>query len=36
VIDPAAGEQDVFDACAAELDQLVDALVRTMTNGHLP
>jgi protein-tyrosine-phosphatase len=32
VVDPGAGEQDVFDACAAELDALVDALIAAL--GH--
>ena len=36
VIDPAAGEQDDFDACAAQLDHLVDELIATMTNGSHP
>jgi len=36
VVDPAAGEQDVFDECASELDALVDSLVATMTNGTHP
>jgi protein-tyrosine-phosphatase len=30
VVDPAAGEQDVFDACAAELDGLIDALIAAL------
>jgi len=30
VVDPAAGEQPVFDACADELDVLVDDLIRAL------
>ncbi|HEV8296973.1 MAG TPA: low molecular weight phosphatase family protein [Acidimicrobiales bacterium] len=30
VVDPAAGEQDAFDACAAELDPLIDALIAAL------
>jgi protein-tyrosine-phosphatase len=30
VVDPAAGEQDAFDACAKELDVLVDALIAAL------
>lgn len=30
VVDPASGEQPVFDACADELDVLVDALIATL------
>ena len=30
VVDPAAGDQDVFDACAAELDPLIDALIAAL------
>jgi protein-tyrosine-phosphatase len=30
VVDPAAGEQDVFDACAKELDVLVDAFIAAL------
>jgi protein-tyrosine-phosphatase len=30
IVDPAAGEQDVFDACAAEIDRLVDELIRAI------
>ena len=33
VVDPAAGEQPVFDACADELDVLVDELIRVLTPG---
>ncbi|MGI9603537.1 MAG: hypothetical protein ACR2QE_16755 [Acidimicrobiales bacterium] len=34
VIDPAAGEQPDFDACAAQLDQLVEELVTIMLAGR--
>lgn len=30
VVDPAAGEQDEFDRCAAELDGLVDGLITAL------
>jgi protein-tyrosine-phosphatase len=35
VVDPAAGEQDVFDACAAEIDALVDALIVALGAGEV-
>jgi hypothetical protein len=34
VIDPGAGEQDVFDACIDELADLIDDLVPTLRMLH--
>ena len=34
VIDPGAGEQDVFDACIDELADLIDDLVPTLRKLH--
>ncbi|MEM9202009.1 MAG: hypothetical protein AAGC53_10130 [Actinomycetota bacterium] len=34
VIDPGAGEQDVFDACIDELAMLIDGLVPTLRTLH--
>ena len=34
VIDPGAGEQDVFDACIDELAELIDALTPTLRELH--
>ena len=27
VVDPASGDQEIFHACAAEIDQLIDQLI---------